>query len=436
MNFVFENKHDGRNFTKGSQINKIGWDRFCIAPFFNLIRCLSSLSSNYKDMSNDFSVDEKPEKYIIATGVHNDPKNWGGGELSGHENYESLFDLLSEDYLIDLKNGKALLLIDNSLEGFHEDWIYEFLHHECNRYNINPAQVIYITGNLQVTNFYLDWLKENPQPIKLNTFEYPHFQTDVYLFTRNLPKDNNTHPPTFEEQLNYKKKNIDKIKLYSYLNKKPRLHRVNFYKLLFVKKLLDKGLVSLENFGSHGLDFGGDREDQQSFCGYTFSRKYIEKIKETLPSRIYGKSNNEQGVEYVTRFHPEVALDSWVQVVSETYFYNDYKTLFVSEKTFKVIASSQPFIILGSRGSLRELKKLGYKTFDKWIDESYDDLDDCERMSAIVKVLKDIDMIEDKLSWFAEMKDVLEYNKNLLEKNSLETPPMVFEEVKKLYNSL
>lgn len=436
MNFVFENIEDARNFTKGNQINKTGWDRFCIPPFFNLIRCLSALSEKYKDMSMMYSVEERPEKYIISTGVHNDPQNWGGGELSGHENYESLFDLLSDEYLSDLRDRKALLLIDNSLEGFHEDWIFEFLHHEAKRFNINPDQIIYITGNLQVVDSYLEWLKENPQEQKINPIEYPHFQTDVFLFTKNLPKDNTIAPPTFDEQLKYKKDNLETIKLFSYLNKKPRLHRVNFYKLLYYKNLLSKGLVSLEDFGSHGMDFGGDREDQQSFCGYSFSRDYIEKIKETLPSRIYGKSNKQEGIEYVTRFHPEVTLDSWIQVVSETYFYNDYKTLFVSEKTFKVIASSQPFIILGNRGSLKELKKLGYKTFDKWFDESYDDLDDCERMNAIIKVLEDIDKIEDKLSWFESMKDVLEHNKNLLEKNSLDTPPRVFEEVKKLYNSL
>jgi hypothetical protein len=436
MNFVFEDKENGRNLLTGNQNNQTGWARFCIAPFFNLIRCLSSLSDTYKDMSMMFSTDEIPEKYILSTGVHNDPKNWGGGELSGHENYPSIFEFLSNQYLQDIRNKKAILLIDNSLEGFHDDWIFEFLHHECSRFEINPEQVVYVTGNLNVSKSYEKWLIENPQTRKINPFEYPHFQTDVYLFTRNLPKDNTTHPPTFEEQLNYKKQNIENIKLFSYLNKKPRIHRVNFYKLLYFNNLLKDGLVSMEDFGAHGMDFGGNNDDNNTFCGYSFSKEFVDQIKQTLPARIYGRSNKEEGIEYVTRFHPEVALDSWVQVISETYFYEREDTLFISEKTFKVIASSQPFIILGSKGSLKGLKELGYKTFDKWFDESYDELEDCDRMDAIIKVLKDINSIEDKASWFSEMKEVLEHNKNLLEKNTLENPPRVFNEVSNLYNSL
>jgi hypothetical protein len=435
MNFVFEHKEEARNFTTGNQQNKTGWNRFCIAPFFNLIRCLSTLSPHYKDMSMMFDINEKPEKFIISTGLHNDPKNWGGGKLSGYENYESLFDLLSDEYIQDIKNNKALLLLDNSLEGFHEDWIFEFLHHECERFDINPSKVIYVTGNLSVSQSYENWLVNNPKEIKIHTFEYPHFQTDVFLFTVHLPKDNDTAPPTFEEQLEYKTKNLNNIKLYSYLNLKPRLHRVHLYYYLYLNNLLDMGLISMEDFGSNGIDFGGNTPNGNPWKE-TFSDNVINQVQKTLPARIDGKSNREQGVEYVTRFHPKVTLDSWVQVVSETYFYDEYKTLFISEKTFKVIASSQPFIIFGSKGSLKELKKLGYKTFDKWFDESYDDMDDYNRMTAIIKVLKDIEKIENKIEWFSEMKEVLEHNKNLIEKNTLETPPSVFSKVIQLYNKL
>lgn len=436
MNFVFEDKYNCRNFIKGTQHNNTGWDRFCIAPFFNLVRFLSSLSEQYKNFSNELDVSERPEKYILATGVHNDPKNWGGGELSGYDNYPSLFEYISYEYMSDLKNKKSLLLVDNSLEGFHDDWIFEFFHHECKKYNLSEEQVIYVTGNLQISDSYEKWLVNNPQEKRINVFEYPHFQTDVHLFTRNLPPDNTTPPPTFEEQLKYKTENLNDIKLYSFLNLKPRIHRVHLYKLLYFHNLLNKGMVSMEDFGAHGLDFGGNNDDSNSFCGYNITQEISDKIKETLPSRIYGKSNKTEGVQYVTRFHPEVALDSWLQVISETYFYERENTLFISEKTFKVIAESQPFIIFGSKGSLKELKKLGYKTFDKWFDESYDELEDCDRMKAIIKVLEDIDKIEDKLSWFSEMKEVLEYNKNLLEENSMINPPRVLHEVMKLYNNL
>lgn len=436
MKFVFEDYDRARNFIDCPQKNPTGWDRFCAAPFFTLTRFLSHLTEKYRACTHEMILEERPEKYIIATGVHNDPKSWGGGEASGHDNYLSIFECLNPTFLSDLQSGNCLFIIDNSLEGFHDDWIFEFLHSECKKYSISPSKVIYITGNLNVRNSYQNWIKINPQEELLNSFEYPHFQTDVLLFSRELPNEYTPAPPTFEEQLEYKKNNLENIKLFSFLNLKPRIHRIQLYILLYFKNLLKKGMVSLEDFGSHDEDFQGNNPENYKFCGNNFSEEFVNKVKETLPSRIEGKSNREPGVPYVTRFHPNVALNSWVQVVSETYFYENSNTLFISEKTFKVIASSQPFIIFGNKGSLRELKKLGYKTFDKWWDESYDEMDDCDRMNAIAKVLEDIDKIQNKLEWFSEMKDVIEHNKNLLEINTLEIAPIAFHEVRNLYNKL
>lgn len=436
MKFVFEDLDKDRNFISCPQKNPTGWERFCTAPFFTLSRFLSCLTDEYGGCIREFSLEERPEKYIIATGVHNDPRSWGGGTSSGHGDYMSIFECINETYLSDLQNKNALLIIDNSLEGFHDDWIFQFLHSECEKYSIPPSSIIYITGNLNVRNSYNEWIGVNPQLELLHPFEYPHFQTDVLLFSQELPTENTPAPPTFEEQLEYKKSNLENIKLFSYLNLKPRIHRIQLYILLYFKKLLNKGMVSLEDFGSLDEDFKANNPSNFTFGGKSFSQEFVNQVKQTLPSRIDGKSNREPGIPYVTRFHPNVALNSWVQVVSETYFYENSNTLFVSEKTFKVIASSQPFIIFGNKGSLRELKKLGYKTFDKWWDESYDEMDDNDRINAIAQILEDVDKIENKVEWFAEMKEVLEHNKKLLEINTLQIAPSVFHEVRELYNKL
>ena len=54
----------------------------------------------------------------------------------------------------------------------------------------------------------------------------------------------------------------------------------------------------------------------------------------------------------------------------------DKGTIFISEKTWKPIMVGHPFIMVGNKNNLKFLKDLGYKTFDKWIDESYDDIED------------------------------------------------------------
>jgi len=435
MNFVFEDTEEQRNLVRGDNKNRAQCNRLTTSSFVNLIRCLNEFNDSVRGTCSHFDLNNIPEKYIIAVGTHNDPQNWGGGILSEHENYPSVFENLSETYLKDLQSKKAILLFDNSLEGFHEDWQFKFLHHECERFDINPTQLVYITGNLMVESQYDSWLISNPKKHRLNPFPFANFQMDVYLFSRELPIGNSEYPPTFIEQLEYKTNNEKDIKLFSCLNKKPRNHRVNFYKLLYFNNLLKKGLVSMESFGDYNVsDFGGNENNK--FCKYIFSNEYIDEIKQTLPSRIDGKSNEEYTPDYyVTRFHPQASLDSWVQVISETYFYDDYETLFISEKTFKVIASSQPFIMMGNKNSLVELKKLGYKTFEDFFDESYDSMEGCYRMDAIIQLLKDIDSIDNKLEWFSSMKDILEHNKNLLRENFVNRTPYVYDKVLKLYNN-
>ena len=97
---------------------------------------------------------------------------------------------------------------------------------------------------------------------------------------------------------------------------------------------------------------------------------------------------------------------------------DNQETVFISEKIFKSIDQSRPFLVLGNKNSLQELKKLGYKTFEDFFDEKYDTLDESNRFFKLLLTLKKIDKIEDKLSWYKSMKEIIEHNKNLISKNS------------------
>ncbi len=65
--------------------------------------------------------------------------------------------------------------------------------------------------------------------------------------------------------------------------------------------------------------------------------------------------------------------DSYCNIVMETHFDADQSGgAFVTEKTFKPIKHGQLFFVAGCAGSLQELRKLGYSTFDCVFDNSYD----------------------------------------------------------------
>jgi|APSaa5957512535_1039671.scaffolds.fasta_scaffold07260_6 hypothetical protein len=84
--------------------------------------------------------------------------------------------------------------------------------------------------------------------------------------------------------------------------------------------------------------------------------------------------------------------DAYWNIVCETHLnLDDTNGTFITEKTWKPIRHNQPFIIVGTIGSLDHLHSLGYKTFDGIIDESYDyTKDDASRFNKICNVISDL----------------------------------------------
>ena len=89
----------------------------------------------------------------------------------------------------------------------------------------------------------------------------------------------------------------------------------------------------------------------------------------------------------------------------------------VTEKTMFCFKLGRPFLLIGTRGTLKYLRdEFGFKTFDYLFDESYDDIGD-----EILKVQKVIEQLEifcaksfvEQKELILKHKDVLEHNKKL-----------------------
>jgi hypothetical protein len=91
--------------------------------------------------------------------------------------------------------------------------------------------------------------------------------------------------------------------------------------------------------------------------------------------------------------------NSYCNIVVETHFDADQSNgAFLTEKTFKPIKHGQLFFVAGCAGSLQELRKLGYSTFDQWFDNTYDLIDNntarwCELKRSIKQSQKDLHAI-------------------------------------------
>lgn len=110
-------------------------------------------------------------------------------------------------------------------------------------------------------------------------------------------------------------------------------------------------------------------------------------------------------------FPAEHTKSAFCSIVNECTFAWPYAH--ISEKTLMPIKVFRPFILVAPPYSLEYMHKLGFKTFDKWIDESYDtETNHVKRMS---KLFVEIDKLnnysynkcKDMLN---DMKDTLEHN--------------------------
>lgn len=84
--------------------------------------------------------------------------------------------------------------------------------------------------------------------------------------------------------------------------------------------------------------------------------------------------------------------NSYLNVILETHMDADQSGgVFLTEKTFKPIKNAQPFVIFGAAGSLARLRDLGYRTFDKVIDPTYDSIENTtDRYALAMKTLGDL----------------------------------------------
>lgn len=110
--------------------------------------------------------------------------------------------------------------------------------------------------------------------------------------------------------------------------------------------------------------------------------------------------------------HP---LRSYFYISIETYYHD---MVFLTEKSYKPMVLMQPFIICGPKSSIQVLKDQGFKTFDKWIDHSYDNEPD--KVKRFILYLKEIERLHaiNSQEWSAMLYDMLPdliYNKELLD---------------------
>ena len=187
-----------------------------------------------------------------------------------------------------------------------------------------------------------------------------------------------------------------------------RSYRLNLVANYIENDILDKGIVSLP------LKDKNRTLKQELFAS---DSKLSKDTKKLVYQHIYPMvapliADTEYPDGYMSAATDfDFQRKAFWHVVAETVFY--HKKLHLTEKIFKPIIARRPFLLVAAPGNLAYLKSYGFKTFSKWVDESYDDeQDDDKRIQMIVAQLKKLCKLnkDDLYDMQQEMDEILDYN--------------------------
>ena len=251
--------------------------------------------------------------------------------------------------------------------------------------------------------------KHNLSKKNFRIVTFPYYEVDAYRkIILGRVCDHVTPTESFQK---------NSVRTFLSLNGKPdkymRLRQVILY---WHRKLLNKGLVTLTRTAEDERKYP-NLSDYFDEVKDAITKEQFDKLCKNWPKSL-DKQNVDQGL-YGNHFsgYPfdkNLYMDTYMSVVSETHSgaHNCNKQFFPTEKIYKAIINCHPFIVLSTSGFLQNLQNMGYKTFEPFIDESYDKEDD-----ALLRMVMAIDEVEKLCNKGVPVKmlETAEYNYGILQ---------------------
>jgi len=221
----------------------------------------------------------------------------------------------------------------------------------------------------------------------------------------------------------YNSRNYYRNFKYCSLNNNIKDHRVDLYLFLVANNFIKYGVCGFfggtqaKEQGVDKLDFGKYKRRQTSGIidfSKLYDKKTVEIANKSIPMSYDLKEHDGISGDYL---NPIPLFNSYYNIVTESQVFEydnmDLQKIFITEKVWKPIITFQPFIVINHPNTLKKLKEWGFKTFDGFIDESYDEIKDYkERRKLIFSEIKRLNnmTIEELDKWYWEMEDILIYN--------------------------
>lgn len=312
-----------------------------------------------------------------------------------------IFSFIKKEHLEKIQDKKSFFIFDASTEGFSPIFDFPFfdvLYFNCEKYNIDPSMVIYVSSNLKDEKNIKDYCNHyNKKPI--NVFSFISFEKVV-----RVPTEIEIEEKHCKEQY--------QGKYFSSLSRVIRHYRSIATFLLCQDPVKEKALISHSAFSKNV-----NLESWRLTHGLTdYTEKNIKRWFKSLPL-VVDKENFEVNWALENDYYP-IHRQTLFQIVNET-LVDNYKntSLFYSEKTFRPMVCFQPFVIYGQKNANQHLKEIGYKTYEDWFDLSFDSEDDnILRYKKLLASIKDscryLDSLprDEQIEWRFKNREVLNHN--------------------------
>jgi hypothetical protein len=332
------------------------------------------------------------------------PCSWMWHSFAGN-----LLDSFQHQIRQQLVFGNAILIINHEAEAYTDKFFHEMhrLLHEC---QLRPTKVIYMVGSMEAKRQYEKFTELHQIPLdrQVRVIQTVH----VFRMLEVNLDDFACRP------------NIKKTKKFLSLNRVPREHRLYMVSLMSYYNLLERGYVSL---GLYPEQIPPAVNELHKIPTYSGLRDMIfegfEKIRPNLPLKVDDVNLMENQV-HINSLPAKFYEETYFSVVSCTHAFKwQEPTVGFTEKEIRPILFKQPFLFHNINGSLKLLRSMGFLTFDKWFDESYDsEPNDYIRMHKLILETIRLSSIPDH-EWdkmLEEMQPILIHNYNILVKYNVE----------------
>lgn len=248
-----------------------------------------------------------------------------------------------------------------------------------------------------------------------------HFLLKILDFPENVQAQNQTPLIFSGTQKPYK---------FLFLNGRARPHRKYLYERFRRKGVLDQSLYTMLDakptvvrhfdFVEEDINVMAIPSELRRLPDWYEVERYRDPVFGPVTNRTYLKQElfrREWGEIYL---EPRAYIDTYFSLITETVCAESVYS-FRTEKIAKPLAIGHPFIVASTPGFYRDLKNMGFRTFDQVIDESFDSIDSAQdRMDRIIDIVADL-CDQDLESFLSACEDVCKYNQQHLAEFAIQT---------------